>query len=103
MFAGGSCLCCHHLDPGVLSSLPTKVSHNFYIGQVNNSKKKVLSKNFSGAENVILLSETTVLLRNFYLFRYFYLFVEPSIFSTKLLSSPQLRHLLLDGKCHRVC
>ena len=41
MFAGGSCLCCHHLDPGVLSSLPTKVSHNFHIGQVNNSKKKL--------------------------------------------------------------
>ena len=66
-----------------------------------------------GETSVTLLSETSMLLRNFYLdinlfiesfiFSSAFILSETSIFSVKLYSSPQLCHLLLDRQCHRVC
>ena len=95
-FSGGSSVRCHHLDPRVLSYLPSQVSDQIEndIGKSIFLSARSNNQNASSWHLKIFLLKQKVR----YCFR---TFSEDN--SVNWDFSPQLRHLLLDWKRHRVC
>ena len=84
---------CHHLDPGILSCLPSKVPDENHIGK--SESESFLVKIF-WEQKMLLFCQSFAFLRNldlnqqtFHLFRDIYLFGETFIFSA-VPPSPQL-------------
>ena len=101
-FSGRSYMCCHHLDPRVLSCLPSEVSDEKHIANIIGKSTKTKFRTFW----VQIFWEQKLLL-----------FVSQKLvsLSANLLSSfqklwfcqwdfyPQLCHLFLNCQCHGVC